>query len=202
MEISKIEDIIIPIKPIEIGSGWEEEIFPIIEGYADFWGDTIVPATLVADIKTCEKRLGTVLPDDLKLFYLKFGAAKLMETLLNVDEFVYLSASWGKSYFDLYSKEEQEVISGLIVFGDYLGNGNLWCFQKDSKEIFYFNHDSKPNINGMFDKFSEYIHLLLIYSQGEMGQDIEGLEEEVEKIVVNKIGKDRVKVWQYYSGWD
>ncbi|MFV0605032.1 MAG: SMI1/KNR4 family protein [Niabella sp.] len=203
MEINKIEDVIVPTKPFVVGTGWEEEILPIIKSYSlDFWGDDMVDATPLADIEKCEKRLGTTLPNDLKLFYLKFGPARLMETLLSVEEFVYLSASWDKSYLDSYTKDEQEVISGLIVFGDYLGNGNLWCFQKDTKHIFYFNHDTRPNVNGMFDNFYDYIHSLLIYSQGEMGQEIEGLEAETEKLVVNQIGKERVKVWQYFTGWD
>jgi hypothetical protein len=203
MEINKIEDVIVPTKPFAIGTGWEEEIFPIIKSYSlDLWGDDMVEATPLAEIEKCEKRLGTMLPNDLKLFYLKFGPARLMETFLGLEEFVYLSASWDKSYLDSYTKDEQEVISGLIVFGDYLGNGNLWCFQKDTKRIFYFKHDTRPNLNRMFDNFYDYIHSLLIYSQGEMGEEIEGLETEIEKLVVNKIGNDKVRVWQYFSGWD
>jgi len=202
MEIDKLEDIIIPANPIAAGTGWEDEIFPIIESYAAFWGNEMEAPTPIADIENCETRLGIKLPKDLKLFYLKFGPARLLEVLRPVQEFEYLTASWDKSHFDLYNTDEQKTIAGLIVFGDYVGNGNLWCFHKDTGNIFYFKHDSKPNINGMFDTFYDYLKPLLIYTQGEMGQHVEELEDEVAETVINLIGKDRVRVWQYYAGWE
>ena len=201
MEINEIGDIIITGKPFTEGSGWEAEISSVIKAYSiHFYGTEPISATTLDEVEACEKRLGTILPEDLKLFYLEFGPARLTERLLNVSDFYYLSASWDDSYLNLYSKEEQEIINGLIVFGEYLGNGNLWCFQKDTKHIFYFNHDTVPNINGMFDNFYEYMHLLLLYTQAEMGQEIEGLEEAIEKLVIDKIGIDRVRVWQYITG--
>jgi len=54
----------------------------------------------------------------------------------------------------------------------------------------------------MFGTFYEYLQSLLIFTQGEIGQDIENFDKECEKLVVDLIGKDRVKVWQYFSGWD
>jgi len=150
MKIEKLSDVIIPTIPITNEADWLEEIFPIIEGYAGFSGTYKVEPTAQKEIDKCENRLNIKLPDDLKLFYLKFGPAYLMEKLLPVGEFEYLKDSFDDEYLELYSKEEQKMISGLIVFGDYLGCGNLWCFHKDSKEIFYFNHDTRPNINGMF----------------------------------------------------
>jgi len=43
---------------------------------------------------------------------------------------------------------------------------------------------------------------MLIYSQGEMAQNIDGLDKEIETLIVNRIGQDRVRVWQYFTGWD
>ena len=202
MTIEKIEDVIIPRKIIGVDTGWEDEIFPILEAYSDYLGDEMNEATSADSIRHCEKTLGTTLTDDLKLFYLRFGAARLTEGLFTVEEFQYLTTSWGQSFLDHYTKEEQDVLSKLIVFGDFLGNGNVWCFHKDTKKIFYYNHDSKPNINQMFGTFYEYLQSLLIFTQGEIGQDIEGFDKQVEKLVVDLIGQDRVKVWQYFSGWN
>jgi len=202
MTIEKIEDVIVPHKVIGVDTGWEDEILPILETYADYLGDEMSEATSADRIKKCEQTLGTTLPNDLKLFYLRFGAARLTEVLFNVEEFQYIAANWGQSFLDHYNKEEQTVLSKLIVIGDYLGNGNVWCFHKDTKEIFYYNHDSKPNINQMFRTFYEYLQSLLIFTQGEIGQDIENFDKECEKLVVDLIGKDRVRVWQYFSGWD
>ncbi len=202
MTLDKIEDIIIPKKIIGTDSGWEEEILPIIEAYSEFRGDDISLPTSLIDIQKCERTLNTTLPNDLKLFYLRFGPAKLSEGLFNVNEFQYITANWGQDFLNYYTNEEQVILSKLIVFGDYLGNGNVWCFHKDTKEIFYYDHDSKPNINGMFKTFYEYLQSLLIFTQGEIGQEIENFDTHCEKLVVDLIGKDRLKVWQYFNGWD
>jgi hypothetical protein len=203
MKINKLEDIIIPATPIGTNNGWDAEVIPIIQGYADYMGEELAPATSLAEIQACEQRLGTRLPEDLKLFYARFGPARLMEILLPVNEFVYLGASAGKSFLDRYNQEEQEIISKLVVFGEFLGDGNVWCFHKDTKEMFFFIHDTRPNINGMFDTFWEYLRALLIFSQGVMGEDaVPGLMAGAENIAVDLIGKDRVRVWQYFTGWD
>ena len=202
MTIEKIEDLIVPHKIIGLDSDWESEIEPILKTYADYLGEEMCEGTSADRIKNCEQTLGTTLPNDLKHFYLRFGAALLTEGLFNVEEFQYVTANWGQSFLDNYNKEEQIVLSKLIVFGDYLGNGNVWCFHKDTKEIFYYKHDSTPNINQMFVTFYEYLQSLLIFTQGEIGQDIENFDKEVEKLVIDLIGKDRLKVWQYFCGWD
>jgi len=41
----------------------------------------------------------------------------------------------------------------------------------------------------------------LIFSQGSMDDDNPGRRKEAEKIVIGLIGKDRVRVWQYFQGW-
>ena len=202
MLIEKIEDVIIPHKVIGVDTGWEVEILPILQAYVDYSGEEMAFATSEDSIKKCEKTLGTTLPNDLKLFYLRFGAAKLMEKLFNVEDFEYFTANCGQKFLDHYNKEEQDILSKLIVFGDYLGNGNVWCFHKDTKEIFYYNHDTKPNINQMSMTFYEYLQSLLIFTQGAIGDEIENLFNQCEKKVVELIGKDRVKVWQYFGGWD
>jgi len=202
MTIESIKDVIIPRKIIGVDAGWEEEIRPILEAYAENIGEEMSEPTSAESILICEKTLSTTLPNDLKLFYLRFGAAHMAEKLFNVEEFEYITANWEEGFLDDYTEEEQSVLSKLIVFGDYLGNGNVWCFHKETKEIFYYSHDSKPNINQMFQTFYEYLQSLLIFTQAELGEDIENLEKECERLVVDLIGKDRVRVWQYFSGWE
>ena len=193
MNIDKIEDIIFPQKSILSDKDWDTEILPIIEGYADFWGNELTLATTSNEIENCEKRLQTKLPEDLKIFYLRFGNAKLREELLPVEEMDYLTKTWDISFFENYSETERQVIFKLIIFADYLGSGNFWCFHKDTKHIFYYNHDTQPNINAMFDTFENYVKWMLIFTQGEMGQHIDGLEEKLEKIVTREIGENRIR---------
>ena len=78
MTIEKIEDVIVPNKIIGIDTDWESEILPIIETYADYLGDEMSEGTSADRIKHCELTLCTTLPNDLKLFYLRFGAARLI----------------------------------------------------------------------------------------------------------------------------
>lgn len=200
MDINKIEDVIFPQKKILFDTDWDTEILPIIQGYADFWGKELTPTTSTKEIEECETRLGTKLPEDLKTFYFRFGNAKLGEELLPVAEMDYLPETWDKSFFENYSETERQEIFKVIIFADYLGSGNYWCFHKDTKHIFYYNHDTQPNVNEMFNNFGEYLKWMLIFTQGEMGQHIDGLEEELEKIVIEKIGIDKIRTWRYYEG--
>jgi hypothetical protein len=200
MEVNKIDDIIVPQRVVGVNTGWEQEIAPIIAGYADhIMEDPTEPAS-AAEISACEQRLATTLPEDLKLFYLHFGAAKLSEILCPVQEFFCLGDN--AEQLAEYTVEEQAVLKQLVVFGEYLGNGNLWCFHKQSKEIYYFDHDTQPNINCMFASFYEYLRALLVFTQGEMGSHVEELEEKCEAIVVSMIGQERVHKWRYFGGWE
>lgn len=200
MEINKIEDVIIPRRVIGVESGWEEEIAPIIEAYAyNVYEEPAAPVS-AEEISACEQRLATTLPQDLKLFYQRFGAAKLTEILCPLPEFFCLGDN--PAQLTDYTKEEQAVLKELVVFGEYLGNGNLWCFHKQTKEIYYFDHDTQPNINGMFATFYEYLQALLILTQGELGSHIEGIDKQCEEIVVSLIGQERVQKWLYYGGWE
>ena len=197
MIIDKIEDIIFPQKSILNDRDWDTEISPIIEGYADFWGNELIQATSSNEIENCEKRLQTKLPEDLKIFYLRFGNARLCEDLLPVEEMDYLTETWDASFFENHTETERQEIFKLIIFADYKGSGNFWCFHKDTKHIFYFNHDSNPNISAMFDTFEEYLKWMLIFTQGEIGQFNDGLEENLLEIVQREIGKERIRIWHY-----
>ncbi|HEX8425731.1 SMI1/KNR4 family protein [Hymenobacter sp.] len=197
MEVNTIKDVIIPQKAIGADIGWEQEIAPIIEGYAYHIDEEPAAPASPKEISACEKRLNTTLPEDLKLFYLRFGPAKLGEILCPLEEFV----GWSAESMESYTAEEQEVLKNMVVFGEYLGNGNVWCFHKQTKAIYYFDHDTRPTINGMFSSFYEYLRALLIFTQGEMGSHIEGLEDDCEAIVASLVGQERVRKWRYFGGW-
>lgn len=136
MDINKIEDVIFPHKKINWDSNWSTEILPILQGYANFWGKEVTPATSIKEIEDGESRLNAQLPDDLKTFYLRFGNAQLWEELLPVAAMDYLTATWDQSFFQNYSEAERNEIFKLIIFADHLGSGNFWCFHKDTKHIF------------------------------------------------------------------
>lgn len=199
MRILRVEDIFIPTKEIRIGTGWDDEVRPFLKNYADFIGDDTSIPTTEDELEKCESDLNTSLPQDLRLFYKTLGPPKLQEGLFSVTDFHYLTEDWNSQFLNNYSTDEQEVLSKLIVFGDNLGNGNVWCFHADTKDIFYYKHDSRPNINGMFKTFGQYIQSLIIFSQRDMADG--ELDDEIEKIVAGLIGQDRVRVWQYFEGW-
>jgi SMI1-KNR4 cell-wall len=202
MIVEQIEDVIVPHKVIGVNTGWEEEILPILEICANYFGGEMSNPTSEERIRKCEQTLGTSLPNDLKLFYLKFGVVKLMEELFEVEDFHFITKNLGANFINDYNTQEQSVLSELIVFGDYLGNGDVWCFHKESKKIFFFKHDTVPNINQMFETFYEYLQSLLIFSQGIMVEGNENFDKAIEQLVVKLIGKERLKVWQYHSGWE
>lgn len=199
MKIERVEDVFIPTKEIGVGTGWENEIRPFLKSYADFMGDKMSNPTTDDELNRCEASLKTSLPTDLRLFYRTFGPSKLQEGLFKASDFSYLTKNWTKELLNNYSTTEQGILSKLVVFGDYLGDGNVWCFHADTKDIFFYKHDSRPNINGMFKTFGQYIQSLIVFSQRDMADG--ELDEEIEKIVVGLIGQDRVGVWQYFEGW-
>jgi len=97
-----MDTIVIPDLPIG-APGWDAEISPIIQGYAKYMAKRMPSPASTTDMENCEKRLGTTLPDDLRLFYLTFGNSSLMDVLLPVTKFYYISASWSESFLSRFT---------------------------------------------------------------------------------------------------
>lgn len=97
----------VPAIPVR-AHGWDDEILPIILGYADYAGDEFASPVSQVDNENSETRPGATLPEDLWLFYLRFGNASLMEILLPVADFYYLSAFWPESLLSIDGTDESD----------------------------------------------------------------------------------------------
>jgi hypothetical protein len=56
----------------------------------------------------------------------------------------------------------------LIVSGDYLGNGNMFCFHRESGIVYYFDHDSEPLLTKFFDDTQTYLDTLMLITLAEV----------------------------------
>ncbi len=98
-----------------------------------------------------------------------------------------------------FTEEDKKILPYLISFSDYLGNGNMFCFHSETKEIFYFDHDTKPYLTKMFNSVDEYLKGCLVFAQSDLLGEVEqkDVEEWTEEIVAEILGGDIVKKWRY-----
>lgn len=181
---------------------WEIETERIIKALAENWDDDLAAPISEELIFHLEKRLKVELPDSLKLFYQKFGIAGIGEELQDLNAISYLGDIWkdAPQYGPDFSEEDKKHLPFLISFGDYLGNGNIFCFHSDTKEIFYFDHDSKPYLTKLFDDASDYIKGCLIGCQADLFDEDTGEEQVLdwcEEILIELFGSNIVKKWRY-----
>lgn len=200
IDINKKEDILIPFNKIG-DKDWEVNTQEIIESVAENWSKNIAKPITEEDILSLEKRLGTLLPDSLKLFYKTFGIADIGEQLQPFSEIGWIKDIWAEypQYGPDFTDKDNEHLPYLISFSDYLGNGNMFCFHSETKEIFYFDHDTRPYLTKLFAKVDDYIKGCLIFAQndlfGEAGQ--EEVEKWTEEIVTDLFGREVVEKWRY-----
>ncbi len=145
LSINTKSDILIPFQNVG-DAGWKEKTRIILDALSENWSNKPKPPISPAEIQELETRLGTTLPAGLKLFYLTFGLADIGEELHEFSDIVPLQNIWGQQpeYGPAFSEADKVHLPHLITFGDYLGNGNLFCFHRETKEIWYFDHDSRP----------------------------------------------------------
>lgn len=198
--INKKEDIIIPFEYIG-DEHWQSNTERIITALNDLWSKDIVPPILTEEIKALELRLDTSLPDTLKLFYQTFGIADIGEELQQFKDIDYLGKIWEPhpEYGPDFTEEDKAVLPYLITFSDYLGNGNMFCFHKETKEIYYFDHDSQPYLTRMFSCFDDYLKGCLIFAQGDLFGEIgqEPVDRWTEEVVGELLGEEIVHKWIY-----
>ena len=80
----------------------------------------------------------------------------------------------------------------LVVFGDYLGNGNHWCFHRQSGEVWYFDHDSPPMLTRMFAHVHDYLDALMMMCLLE----VHGLKDD-EALLRQRFGDMCIDKWRY-----
>lgn len=200
IEINLKSDIIIPFTKIG-DNDWDKKSKLIIESLAENWSNELKAPISIEEIDNLEKRLGTPLPNGLKTFYKTFGIPDIGEELQRFEDIIWLKDIWEEDnlYGPEFSKEDKISLPHLITFSDYLGNGNMFCFHDETKEIYYFDHDTTPFLTKMFSNVDDYIKGCLIFSQadlfGEVGQ--KQVEKWTEEIAEDLFGKSIVRKWRY-----
>ena len=200
IEINKKEDIIIPFDKIG-DNNWEVKTKLIIESFAENWGDNVKEPVSEDEISQLEIKLGTKLPESLKLFYLTFGLAGIGEQLQEFDEIGLIKEIWADhpQYGPDFTEEDEKHLPFLVSFSDYLGDGNMFCFHSKTKEIYYYDHEDTPYLTKMFDTVDDYLKGCLIFAQSDLfgAAKQEEVQMWTEEIVSGIIGKDLVKKWRY-----
>ncbi|TCV91903.1 SMI1/KNR4 family protein [Biostraticola tofi] len=153
------------------------------------------------DVDALEQRLGCCIPRLLRAYHEHIGALDLAETLCSVAPAKYASI---ESLPDAYpgiadilpeapdAEQQWALVNSLIVFGDYLGNGNLWCFHRQTGEVWYFDHDDSPMLTQMFCDVGQYLDILMF----KCLLDVHG-EEENEDLLREHLGDAVVEKWMY-----
>ena len=194
-------EIIIPFEKIG-EDNWAEKTEYILSELAANWDNE--PATPISEeqIQELEEKLKTTLPEALKQFYKKFGIADIGEQLQNFNEISWIQDIWkdAPQYGPDFTAAEKAVLPFLVSFSDYLGNGNMFCFHSETKEVYYFDHDTKPYLTKLFHTVSDYIKGCLISCQAdlfdqEVGQ--EKVEAWCEEILEEMFSAAVVKKWKY-----
>jgi hypothetical protein len=93
LKINKKEDIVIPFDNIG-DDNWEIKTKVIVDAIAENWSKKAKEPISTDDIKKLQDRLGTSLPDTLKLFYQTFGLADIGEQLQNFNEIGWIKDIW------------------------------------------------------------------------------------------------------------
>ena len=201
LEIKLKSEIIIPFEYIGEDS-WSEKSKYIITEFADNWNSK--PKKPISDeqIQELEAKLQTTLPLELKLFYKEFGIAGIGEQLQTFSEIDWIKNIWKDEpeYGPDFTEKDKTVLPFLVSFSDYLGNGNMFCFHSETKEIYYFDHDAKPYFSKLFTNVSDYIKGCLISCQADLfNQEVgqEKVEDWCEEILVKMFGEDIVEKWKY-----
>ena len=197
IEINNKKDIIIPFDRIG-NHGWEINTRKIIESIAENWGDKLKSPISTVEISILEKKLGTTLPDNLKLFYQTFGLANIGEKLQDLKEIGWIKDIWADQpeYGPDFTDDDKKYLPFLVSFSDYLGNGNMFCFHSETKQIYYYDHDTRPYLTKMFDTVDNYLKGCLIFAQNDLSTN-NNVENWTEEIVSEIVGGDIVNKWRY-----
>ena len=180
--------------------------------------EAVQPAPFsTAELRLCEWRLGCQLPHSLRDYLLQFGLLDCAERLLSprfdlqapdedMDAIGLVSVVFPgvADIVEMSGPEQAQALTAalqqLVAFGDYLGNGNLWCFDRRDGSIWYLDHDSRPLLTRIFDDVADYLDALalmaLCRAHGIAGGLDEG-DEKAEEMLSQRFGRDLVKKWMY-----
>jgi hypothetical protein len=170
----------------------------VIEAYSSVWGNVELTPVAESDLSALEDRLGCLLPSALRTYHLELGALSLAETLCSVTAGNTPIQPLPDAYPGIVDIAESEadimiLAENLIVFGDYLGNGNMFCFHRQTGEVYYFDHDTAPTFTRFFSSPQEYLDALMILCLAEVYEDDEGAEA----ILIQRFGESLIEKWRY-----
>ncbi|MFZ6734550.1 SMI1/KNR4 family protein [Undibacterium sp. Ji42W] len=176
----------------------------VITAYAALWEGHVTQALFApvseAKILDLEARLSCQLPPALTAYHLDFGALSLAEKLCSIspdgDTPIQPLLEAYPGIVDMLKHEDEQVLElfkDMVVFGDYLGNGNMFCFLRDSGEVFYFDHDDGNMLSPFFNSVEEYLDALMIRCLAEIHED----EDAGLDLLAQRHGTGLVRKWLY-----
>jgi len=174
----------------------------VIAAYAELWEGhptepKLTPAS-AALIAECETRIGCALPGGLARYHQAIGVLDLSEKLCSLKLEGYESIQPLSDAFpslaerELPAKEEA-LAKQLVVFSDYLGNGNMFCFHRETKAVWYFDHDTDPALTLFTSEVETYLDALMLKMLAEVHED----DNTGEAILIERFGKALVHKWMY-----
>ncbi|MCU5773980.1 SMI1/KNR4 family protein [Erwiniaceae bacterium BAC15a-03b] len=173
-----------------------------VQAYLALWDSpaSFTPVT-PKESDALELRLSCAIPPLLRTYHEQIGTLNLAETLCSVTP---AKCSSIESLHDGYpgitdiledapdARQQWALVNQLIVFGDYLGNGNLWCFHRETGEVWYFDHDCSPMLTQIFTDVGQYLDILMFKCLLEAHG-----EEENEDLLRERLGDAVVEKWMY-----
>lgn len=173
-----------------------------VQAYLSLWEnpDPLSPVSTQA-LDALEQRLGCSLPPLLRTYHEHVGTLNLAETLCSVTPAKYASIEPLREAYpgitdileDAPDADQQwALVNALIAFGDYLGNGNLWCFHRETGEVWYFDHDDAPMLTQIFTDVGQYLDVLMFKCLLEAHG-----EEDNEDLLREHLGDEVVQKWMY-----
>ncbi|MDQ0070355.1 hypothetical protein J2W34_002140 [Variovorax boronicumulans] len=177
----------------------------VIGAYAALWQGHVSQASINpssdADLDALEARLGCRLPVPLREYHRQFGALSLAETLCTVEMGDTPIQALREAYPGIVDIAEDlpdgDVLLALsdemVAFGDYLGNGNMFCFHRRTGDVYYFDHDDGEPLTRFFPSVSDYLDALMIRCLAEIHDD----EEGGEALLAHRFGESLVRKWLY-----
>jgi hypothetical protein len=168
-----------------------------------------------AEIRATEWRLGCPLPPALAAWHRELGCEDFGERLLPAkpdgdmdgdNAIVPLLRAYpgipdiAEYLPDAEARDMLALVDRLVAFGDYLGNGNQWCFHRDTGAVWYFDHDTAPHLAPMFDDVADYLDALAIKALCEAHAAAQGEadgDEQAERLIAERWGEDLIGKWMY-----
>lgn len=146
-------------------------------------------------LQALEQRLGCPLPRSLRDYHRQLGVLSLAEVLCSVGPGHTPIQPLLEAYPGIVEIGDVDlVLAGkLVAFGDYLGNGNLFCFHRESGAVYYFDHDTGAALTRFFDSPEEYLDALMLLGLAEVYDD----DDAAEALISQRYGEDLVRKWRY-----